>query len=1065
MAISATSRGTTNTTTASGATAATVSGSFTPALGSTLVALISGYVGSVTSTADWTYTMSTSISGVGPWTLVGQIAGGTTFPVRLAVYTAQVVGTPSAGTVTVTPTSWPTVEYGLTLGVLELSDPAGAFIQAASVLATSSATVTATLNALSSGSGIAAAAFTSGNTVAGPVMPTGYTAMTTPVSNNGTWGNCGYHMSPSTTAVATTGNSTSGSNNYVLAVEFSPIRTPRRTAISQALQRVFLGRTTFKPHVAAPVQGAAAATLSVVGKRASGANQAIRAAQTARRGAPRPHVAAPIVAPGGPVVVVGSRGTVRASSVVARAVHYRVPPLRPHVASGISAPGGPVIAKRTMALQALQRALLGRTPPQPHVAKPIVAPGAPVVAAATIRLAKGLEQFVRRGAPKPHVAKPVVAPGAAVIASRTEVLSNNVELYARRGAPKPHVAPPNLSAQTFPPVAPGHVYSQAQNAGRRWWRDWDATLPLVKPIVAPGGPVVPGRTAVLQAMARPFVGRTVPKPHTASAIVAPGGPVIAGRTKILSNSTELFARRGAPKPHLAPVNLTPSTAAPVGFGSYIFTQARRRALLGRTIFKPHLVLPIVAPGGPVVAGRTEVLSTSGEQLVRRTVPKPHLAPSIVGAPIVPPVAAGVFIFQQARRRALLARTTPKPHLAGAAVAPGAAVVPGRTKAYQALARALAGRTIFAPHLARAIVAPGNPVIASITQRGQAITAALNARKPLTPKPHLAPPVVAPGQAYIAKLTIELQALRRMLVGRTVPSAHLAKPIVAPGLPVVPGRTEILSNSVELFVRRGAPKPHLAPPITPPVVLPPVARGTFIYPPGQSEATDRRGAPSPHVAKIIASPGRAVIPLATIRLQALAYARDVRRSLNPKPHLAPANLTPPPFPPAKIVGQALRALDRTTPGALRPAPRPHIARPLFSPGRAVVATSTVITTQSRRRALIHRTGPPLPHVTKPIVGPGFFYFVIGGTPGHVELGRLELARQGANPRWAARFAKVSDTGFSIIKEAGVYSQVQMPTPERINAAQVFYQGGFTYTVTEAEGALLTAAGYGSFLTHF
>lgn len=50
--------------------------------------------------------------------------------------------------------------------------------------------------------------------------------------------------------------------------------------------------------------------------------------------------------------------------------------------------------------------------------------------------------------------------------------------------------------------------------------------------------------------------------------------------------------------------------------------------------------------------------------------------------------------------------------------------------------------------------------------------------------------------------------------------------------------------------------------------------------------------------------------------------------------------------------------------------------------------------------------------------------------------------------------------SILKTAGAYTEVDGPSDAQIAAADITYLGGHIYTVSDAEAALLTTAGYGS-----
>lgn len=581
---------------------------------------------------------------------------------------------------------------------------------------------------------------------------------------------------------------------------------------------------------------------------------------------------------------------------------------------------------------------------------------------------------------------------------------------------------------------------------------------------------------VSQAVRSAVNARNVSKPKitTAKPVVAPGGPVVPGRTIVpQALQSAIYARRGAPKPHLAStITVAPPLTAPVPPGVFI-RQARQRALQGRTIFAPHVTKPIVVPGLPVVPGRTAVLQYLQRALTRRTIFAPHTAKPVIV--ITPPVPPAYSVTALARQRALIGRTIPAPHIVKPIVAPGGPVVPGKTVVLQSLQRALTRRTIFAPHRAPFVVAAGGPVIASRTQVSQAVQSHLNARRPLNPRPHLAPAVVSPGGPQLVPHQYELIQTIQQDEGYVAyfkrqfpPRPHIAKAIVAPGGPVIVGRTQV-SQALQAAanVRRPLnPRPHVAPPIITAYIPPPapLAAGTFVTAARQSEAYVRRGAPLPHVTRAVVSSGRAVIPGATIKTQAIAYAKDARRSLNPRPHLAPPNLSPKPFPPAKVITQSIRSPYGYIGHELRPVPKPHVPKPIVAPGRPVIPGATKITTQSNQRMRIHRTGPPRPHLSKAVRGAETVYFTIGAVPDHAELGKLELMHQAVDRRWAGRFAKTNSAPYSLIKESGVYTQVLAPSSARINAAQAFYQGGRTYVITEAEAAALIAAGYGAFISY-
>jgi len=140
-------------------------------------------------------------------------------------------------------------------------------------------------------------------------------------------------------------------------------------------------------------------------------------------------------------------------------------------------------------------------------------------------------------------------------------------------------------------------------------------------------------------------------------------------------------------------------------------QARNRAVLGRTVPRPHLPAPIVTPGGPppaleglivqITIWRPPAPSTA----LRRT-PRPHLAPAIRATP-APPVKPGRII-TQAIRRPLVGRTVPRPHLPAPNISHAPPVRRG-TVITQALRRPLLGRRVIGPHHAGPIVLPASAI--------------------------------------------------------------------------------------------------------------------------------------------------------------------------------------------------------------------------------------------------------------------------------------------------------------------------------------------------------------------
>lgn len=62
-----------------------------------------------------------------------------------------------------------------------------------------------------------------------------------------------------------------------------------------------------------------------------------------------------------------------------------------------------------------------------------------------------------------------------------------------------------------------------------------------------------------------------------------------------------------------------------------------------------------------------------------------------------------------------------------------------------------------------------------------------------------------------------------------------------------------------------------------------------------------------------------------------------------------------------------------------------------------------------------------------------------------------------------FGRMSQArGVSLLRENGIYRQVEMPSAEEITAAERVYLGGHMYRISNDEAAELTAAGYGAFV---
>lgn len=57
----------------------------------------------------------------------------------------------------------------------------------------------------------------------------------------------------------------------------------------------------------------------------------------------------------------------------------------------------------------------------------------------------------------------------------------------------------------------------------------------------------------------------------------------------------------------------------------------------------------------------------------------------------------------------------------------------------------------------------------------------------------------------------------------------------------------------------------------------------------------------------------------------------------------------------------------------------------------------------------------------------------------------------------------DRGLSVLKTGSVYATVPFPTTDEIDAASEVYLGGHIHTITSAQAAALTTAGYGAYIT--
>ena len=401
-------------------------------------------------------------------------------------------------------------------------------------------------------------------------------------------------------------------------------------------------------------------------------------------------------------------------------------------------------------------------PIRAHLAQPIVGPAAVPVSVVGVRAFGARQaimpaaQFVRRNAPRPHVVKPIVAPGGPVIATITKITATRVlrRPMVRVKTPPPITGPPATPA----PMAPGKIIGQAVASPRRWWRDWDASIGVAKPIVG-----------------------------------APAPTFIASATLKLQPALRLghFARRNPPKPHLAPAVLTAPAPGFVAPAPKVVSQA---LLAPRRWWRDWegtfgVARPVVAPGGPVVPGITAMVQASKRlaHYARRGVPRPHLPSLLPQAPTAPPVASGTIV-SQARLRPLVGRTIPHPHVVGPIVGP---FVPSIDPFRASIANAYLG---FGQTRA--------PTGADTFPARE-----LHAGGPYVTEASTAPPV-APGR-------IVSQSTQRPLVGRTVPRPHLAPVNLTPPTPqppLRPGTFVSVSLLAARRARRGVPRPHVVSPL-------------------------------------------------------------------------------------------------------------------------------------------------------------------------------------------------------------------------------------------------------------
>lgn len=344
---------------------------------------------------------------------------------------------------------------------------------------------------------------------------------------------------------------------------------------------------------------------------------------------------------------------------------------------------------------------------------------------------------------RPHLARPITAATTAnpVIAGSTVKAKIAIRLYERRGAPHPHLPGPVVAPGG--PVVPG-ITQVKITVVKRPKQDWNAPRPhLAKPLLFVPGLPLPGAVIKSIAVPRSHERRFTTRVHLPPPVPPPGGqPVqVLGRSGLFSREAAGVQWRLL-RTHV-PASIV-SFAVPVIAGQTVKLTGIGRMQIGRRVPGPHLAPGIVAPGGPFIAARTSVLvPVDKRSLQLYRVPEPHLPPRTLTQPApTMPFAPTVFI-GQAKPRALVGRTIPKPHLAPRTLTPSP--FPPALVIVQSKQRPPIGRRAPTPHV------PG-PVVF----------------QPPPPMPPLAPPVI-----------INAQALKRVHIGRTTPRPHIARPLVNP----------------------------------------------------------------------------------------------------------------------------------------------------------------------------------------------------------------------------------------------------------------------------------------------
>lgn len=451
-------------------------------------------------------------------------------------------------------------------------------------------------------------------------------------------------------------------------------------------------------------------------------------------------------------------------------------------------------------------AQLGRAQPiRPHLASGrVVAPGGPVVPDATV-----LEQneprhsrYERRGAPRAHLSGPIVTGASTppVAVPRIHTFEWDQSLWRTqvgRTVPKPHLAHAVAPWLALQPVISGitrvahtTLLRSFERRGRGQWR-------LPQPVVAPGGPVVPGITEILVIQSRrDHRDRVASDRRFWPTLLQPIQPALVTQGLFvtgLSSARRTFERRGAPHPHLSPPIVVPTMG-----GAQPFPINQRSGLFSNTpiLLRRYKTIPVVAPGTPVVPGATITLQDKWRALTGRTIPKPHTALGIV-APGHVVIAASTVLLVTVNKRTLVLRNAPHPHLAPRTLIqpPSTNPLPPAIIVSQSKRRPHVGRTTPHPHLPPANLTPGPFRPGQIV--GQARPRMHIGRR--GPSPHTSPPVVTPivaGTPPFPPAIVLSQARARALVGR-----HITQPDFASPLAAAPAPPELVAFTAQVAAPR------------------------------------------------------------------------------------------------------------------------------------------------------------------------------------------------------------------------------------------------------------------------